>query len=139
MSEGLSNVLLYLSNMVMLVQVSLRMTLVVMIGLPLFVIVTSIFTKINKQISKRLNKVLAKSQNFMEERFSNILTIAAFQRQEAEIAAMEQFTEQSIELSKKRALYHGIYRSLNIAIPNLYIIGAILVGIKLLEDGVSQG
>lgn len=83
MLEGISNLLLYFSNIVMLLQISLRMTLVVMVSLPIFIYITNTFTDRNKQLAKRYNKVLAKSQNFMEERFSNILTVAAFQRQES--------------------------------------------------------
>lgn len=84
---------MYLSNLVMLLQISIRMTLVVILSLPLFVYVTAAFTSKNKQLAKRCSKIVSKSHNFMEERFSNVLTVAAFRRQEIEIANMEKFTE----------------------------------------------
>jgi ABC-type multidrug transport system fused ATPase/permease subunit len=64
--EGLSNALLFLSNLALLIQISLNMSIVIILSLPLYVYITLVFSQRTKRISKKYNKVLSMSQDFME-------------------------------------------------------------------------
>ena len=88
---------------------SWKLSLVTFMGFPIIMLVSDIYGKYYKKLSKDVQNALAKANNTAEETISAMKTVRSFANEEAEANVYWQKLQQVYRLNKREALAYTYY------------------------------
>lgn len=86
------NIVIIFSNVIILFTISWKLTLLVMLLIPIYAIITRQYSKRNKVLVKEHQDVMAEISAFVAEKFSGIQLVKAYTTEEVEMEKYSQIT-----------------------------------------------
>ncbi|NXE53524.1 ABCB9 protein, partial [Casuarius casuarius] len=110
------NINIFLRNMVkatgvivFMFSLSWKLSLVTFMGFPIIMLVSDVYGKYYKKLSKEVQSALAKANNTAEETISAMKTVRSFANEEAEADVYWQKLQQVYKLNRREALAYTYY------------------------------
>ncbi|XP_034284624.1 ABC-type oligopeptide transporter ABCB9-like [Pantherophis guttatus] len=110
------NINIFLRNLVkatgvivFMFSLSWQLSLVTFMGFPIIMLVSDVYGKYYKKLSKEVQNALAKANNTAEETISAMRTVRSFANEEAEADVYSEKLQQVYQLNKKEALAYTYY------------------------------
>ena len=127
-SVFLKSLVLALGSFVIMFTINVYLTLIIMAVIPLFVIITSLFSYYTKKFSSKYQDLMAEGSVIAEECFSNIRTVKAFATEQQETSQFESVMNEAYKLGIRRIAVAAAYRSATHFIINTGVLGVLWYG-----------
>uniref|UniRef100_A0A670YUW3 ABC-type oligopeptide transporter ABCB9 n=1 Tax=Pseudonaja textilis TaxID=8673 RepID=A0A670YUW3_PSETE len=121
------NINIFLRNLVkatgvivFMFSLSWQLSLVTFMGFPIIMLMSDVYGKYYKKLSKEVQNALAKANNTAEETISAMRTVRSFANEEAEADAYWEKLQQVYQLNKKEAMAYTYYVWSNGSIGSVY-------------------
>ncbi|XP_066465713.1 ABC-type oligopeptide transporter ABCB9 isoform X3 [Tiliqua scincoides] len=99
---------------------SWQLSLVTFMGFPIIMLVSNLYGKYYKKLSKEVQNALAKANSSAEETISAMKTVRSFANEEAEASVYSEKLQRVYELNKKEAMAYTYYVWSNGSIGSVY-------------------
>ncbi|XP_048240806.1 ATP-binding cassette sub-family B member 10, mitochondrial-like isoform X1 [Haliotis rufescens] len=139
-SDGLRSIAQAVGGVGMMVYVSAKLTAISLGIVPPVALVSIIYGRYVRNITKQVQTSLADATQLAEEKVGNIRTVRAFAQEEKECAAYDQKISHVLKLSYKEALARGIFwgftgMSGNVIVLSVFYYG----GLMMTESQMTVG
>ncbi|KAI9225562.1 MAG: P-loop containing nucleoside triphosphate hydrolase protein [Piptocephalis tieghemiana] len=109
LSDGLRSLAMSTAGLSMMVYVSGKLTAVMMIIVPPIAVISVIYGRYVKELSRKTQGALGDITKVAEERIGNIRTVQAFTREKDEVVRYDTRVQEVFNLAKKEAMASGIF------------------------------
>ncbi len=99
-------------GVVMLIVMSPALTGIALAVVPVVAIGASLYGRVLRKLSRKVQDALARSTEVAEEGLSSVRTVRAFAAEEREVARYSEAVEESYELAAKRAFAYGVFQGI---------------------------
>ncbi|XP_076464201.1 ATP-binding cassette sub-family B member 10, mitochondrial-like [Babylonia areolata] len=139
-SDGLRAIAQAVGGVSMMVYVSTKLTLFSLGVVPPVAVMSVVYGRYMKSITRQVQDSLADATQLGEERISNIRTVRAFAHEERECAAYRQKIQDVLSLSYKESLARGIFFGLTGLSGNLIVLSVFYHGgMMMTESQITVG
>lgn len=132
----LRNSLTFIGGMAMLLVTNVKLTLIVLVGVPLVVLPVIIFSRRVRKLSKESQDRVADIGGMAEESLNAIATVQSFAHEEAESRKFAHVVEHAFEAGKKRIRMRGVLTTAAIVLVFLAVGVVLWVGGHDVVNGV---
>ncbi|KAJ1674369.1 ATP-binding cassette permease mdl1 [Spiromyces aspiralis] len=139
-SDGLRNGISAIAGLSMMLYMSPKLTMVMMSIVPPIAIYAVIYGRYIKKLSNKTQESLGDITKVAEERLSNIRTVQAFSREDAEVERYNKSVMRVYDLAKMEAVASGFFYGGNGLLGNLAILGFLAYGGRMvLHNEITVG
>jgi ATP-binding cassette subfamily B protein len=137
-SIGLRYGLMLLGSVVIMAVASWRLTLVMLAIVPVVAVGATIYARMLRRLSKRVQEALGDASAVAEEALGGIRTVRAFAREDVEVARYGEAVERSFELARTRGRLRGVFMGTTTFLGYGSIAAVVWYGGKLVADGLMS-
>ena len=105
----LKSIVTTVGNLVMLVWISWKLSIAILLMVPIYVIVSGYYTKKSKVLTREYRDIVAEMAAHIAEKFGGIAIIKAFCTEEAESQKYAQINNKSYSVIKSKVLLRSFY------------------------------
>ena len=109
MSVLIRSTLMCIGSFILLFYINYKLTLILLSTVPLYILVTILFGKINKDLAKKYQDIIANSSIIAEESFGNIRTVKSFGSENKEAEFYNDTINEVYKVGKKKAFWESCY------------------------------
>ncbi len=140
LTQLIQSILQLIGYLVMMLTISPILTLIVMLTLPLYVIVTTLIAKKSQKFYAAQQKYLGEISGHTEEMFTGHRVVKAFGREKASIAAFESYNDELYNAGWKAQFLSGVMFPLMNFISNVgYVLISVVGGIFVTKTWLDIG
>lgn len=136
LAEMIRQIILLVGGIAMLAIVSGRLTLMMLIILPVLVAVAVFFGRFIRKISRQAQDQLAESNTIVEETLQGITNVKAFVNEAYEAGRYRSSVNKVVDIAVRGAKFRGIFASFIVFCMFGTIVGVIWYGSHLVQTGV---
>ena len=134
----LRNILTILGNIFILFMMSWKLTLCVLVVVPLYAFIVFQCTKKTKMLVRERQDIEAEMTSHVGEKFNGIQIVKSFCSEEQEIGRYQRINEQLYGTNWKRTMYQGIQMTASTILPSIGIVIVLWYGGNLMINGESE-
>lgn len=134
----LRNLLTIIGNIFVLMFMSWKLTMLVLIIVPIYGFVTMIHNRKTKQLTREIQDIVAETSSHVNEVFSGIQVVKAFCGEDREIKTYQDIILKASNASYKRSLWSGMYFTSSILLPNIGVLLVLWYGGNMIISGSAD-
>lgn len=113
------NILTLVGNIIIIVTMSWRLTLCVLIIVPIYVLIVFQYTKRAKVLIRQKQDMIAEMASHIGEKFNGVQVVKAFCSEHIEVEKYRQLNEQVYDINWKRVMYQGVQITSSSLLPSI--------------------
>ncbi|MFA8449321.1 MAG: ABC transporter ATP-binding protein [Bacteroidales bacterium] len=133
----LRQLIIIIGGISLLIIISTKLTLFMLSVVPISVIITGVFGKYIRKLSKKTQEKVAETNVIVEESFTGISNVKAFSNEDHEIKRYSKSTNDVINIALLAAKWRGVFSSFIIFVLFGSIVGVIWYGVYLVHNGAG--